>query len=105
MSNLLKLKIHGIKYNFNGTKTTCTLYYENPLTGSIMKARGSARRNPADEHNYPLAKHIAESRAKFNMYFSYYYHFLSVCDDVQNKYNKLVMTEKKHIKELIHDNK
>lgn len=102
-TNLLKLPIKSVAFLITQPTIICTICYWNPILQRYCKITDSAKCHPDDTFNIKKGEHIAESRAKARMYYSY----AKLADNLQNdiliKYDKLFSREQKHVKKLIHE--
>lgn len=102
--NPYRLRIDEIKYNINESKTIeCIIRYINPITLSTQIAKGKANCRPEDGFSVEVGKHIAEGRAKYNMYLKYLTYIEDYFGGIQIKYDKLLSKEKEHLQEIIND--
>ena len=56
-----------------------------------------------DVFDVEVGKHLAESRAKYNMYRKYFNYINSFCNGIVTKYDKLLMRECNHIQDIINE--
>ena len=66
-------------------------------------SNGVANCNPNDTFDVSVGKHLAESRAKYNMYRGYKKYIDNILSDVFTKYDKLLERESKHIQDIINE--
>lgn len=102
--NINKIRIVRENYYVVDNKTTCIIYWVNPVTECVCKSKGVAKCNPNDSHSPLKGKHIAQSRAKYSMW-RRYVNFLednlySMYENARLKHNALALKEKDHIAKL-----
>lgn len=111
--NYNKLRIYDIEYyiktiyknNKKIIKTKCKISYRNPLLGEIKEAIGVSSYCEDESHPYDISigKHIAESRAKYNMYDTYVKFVYKTLNDIMLKHDILKNNEKEHINDIINN--
>lgn len=116
MINVNKLRIVSISYKCRAYRKNddiiqevrCYITYYNPILGTNKRSIGIARCDPNDVYYYDIGKHIAESRAKANMYRNYTSFLKKVRQALScsiTKHEELTKREKCHIGDLIIDTK
>lgn len=101
--NPYRLRIYEVKYNIDDKHIECVIKYVNPITNTIQISKSSAKCNPEDVFNVEVGKHLAESRAKYNMYHKYLEYITTFSDGIMKKYNKLIDREYIHIQDIINE--
>lgn len=109
--NYNKLPIYNIEYNVKTIyrnnkkiiKTKCKIYYANTLLRSVKIAIGTSSYCEDENHPYDIniGKHIAESRAKCNMYDTYVKLVDSMFANIICKHETLKDKEREHINDII----
>lgn len=116
MSNINKLRIVSIIYKCRAYRknndiiheVTCCIIYYNPILQTKVHSIGIARCDPNDVYYLNIGKHIAESRAKANMYRNYKSFLIDFRNYINNaimKHLRLIHKEEYHIGDLIHGHK
>lgn len=104
-TSLMRLSIIDISYKIknkgNIRTTVCKIRWINPITGNTQKTYGTAVCNPNEYFNKEIGEHIAESRAKRDMYADYISSARKNYYEVQAKYTDLIMHEQNHIDKII----
>lgn len=110
-TNYNKLRIYDIEYNIKTIyknnkkiiKTKCKIRYHNPLLREIKVSIGVSSYCEDESHPYDIniGKHIAESRAKYNMYDTYAKFIDGMTTDIFFKHKILKDKEIKHINDII----
>lgn len=103
LPNPYRLRIDEVKYNIDDKRITCVIRYINPITNALQISKSSANCNPKDVFDVEVGKHLAESRAKYNMYRKYFNYINSFCNGIVTKYDKLLMKECNHIQDIINE--
>lgn len=106
-----KLRIYDIEYNIKPIyknnkkliKTKCKIRYHNPLLREIKESVGVSTYCQDENHPYDISigKHIAESRAKCNMYDTYVRLVDSMFANIICKHETLKDKEREHINDII----
>lgn len=109
--NYNKLPIFNIEYNIKTIyknnkkiiKTRCKIIYYNYLLHEAKESVGVSSYCEDENHLYDIniGKHIAESRAKYNMYRTYIKVIKSMFINITNKHGTLLIKEKEHINDII----
>jgi hypothetical protein len=112
-TNYNKLRICDIEYNIKPIyknnkkliKTKCKIRYHNPLLREIKESIGVSTYCQDENHPYDISigKHIAESRAKHNMYDTYVTFVQKTLTGVILKHHILKNKEKEHINDIINN--
>lgn len=112
-TNYNKLRIYDIEYNIKPIyknnkkliKTKCKIRYHNPLLREIKESVGVSTYCQDENHPYDISigKHIAESRAKYNMYDTYVKFVDSMFANIILKHKTLKDKEKEHINDIINN--
>lgn len=112
-TNYNKLRIYDIEYNIKHIyknnkkliKTKCKIRYHNPLLREIKESVGVSTYCQDENHQYNISigKHIAESRAKYNMYRTYIKLIKSMFINITKKHSTLLIKEKEHINDIINN--
>lgn len=110
-TNYNKLRIYDIEYNIKPVyknnkkiiKTKCKIRYHNPLLREIKVSVGVSTYCQDENHSYDIniGKHIAESRAKCNMYDAYVRFVCKTLTSAMLKHEMLNNKEKEHINDII----
>lgn len=110
-TNYNKLRIYDIEYNIKHIyknnkkliKTKCKIRYHNPLLREIKESVGVSTYCQDENHPYDISigKHIAESRAKCNMYDTYVRFVCKTLTNAMLKHETLNNREKEHINDII----
>lgn len=66
-------------------------------------SKDTARCNPNDVFDVEVGKHLAEGRAKYNMYRRYREYIDNMSNNVFIKYDKLLKKEAVHIQDIINE--
>ena len=103
LPNLYRLRIDEVNYNIDNKHIECIIKYVNPITLNLQISNGVANCNPNDTFDVSVGKHLAESRAKYNMYRGYKKYIDNLLSDVFTKYDKLLERESKHIQDIINE--
>lgn len=103
LPNPYRLRIDEVKYNIDNKCITCVIRYINPITNALQISKSSANCNPKDVFDVEIGKHLAESRAKYNMYRKYLSYIIAFSDGIIIKYNKLLNRECEHIQDIINE--
>jgi hypothetical protein len=101
--NPYRLRIDEVKYNINDKRIECVIRYVNPITNNLQISKGVANCNPKDVFDVEVGKHLAEGRAKYNMYRGYREYIDNMMNDVFIKYDKLLKREAVHIQYIINE--
>ncbi len=101
--NLYRLRIDEVKYNIDNKHIECVIRYVNPITNTLKIAKGIANCNPEDVFNVEVGKHLAEGRAKYNMYSNYINYIATLSNNIKTKYDKLLERELKHVRDIINE--
>ena len=101
--NIYRLRIEEVMYIVDDKHIKCIIKYVNPITLNLQTSNGVANCNPNDTFNVSVGKHLAESRAKYNMYRKYFNYINSFCNGIVTKYDKLLMRECNHIQDIINE--
>lgn len=111
--NYNKIPIYNVEYNVKTIyrnnkkiiKTKCKIYYANTLLRSVKIAIGTSSYCEDENHPYDIniGKHIAESRAKHNMYDAYVRFVYKTLTDIMLKHDTLKNKEKEHINDIINN--
>lgn len=113
MNNINKLRIVSISYKCRAYRKNddiiqevrCYITYYNPILGTNKRSIGIARCDPNDVYYLNIGKHIAESRAKANMYRNYNSLLKRLKMNIITsmiKHSYYLIREKRHIGDLIH---
>lgn len=112
-TNYNKLRIYDIEYNIKTIyrnnkkiiKTKCKIHYHNPLLCEIKESVGVSSYCEDENHPYDISigKHIAESRAKHNMYDTYVKFVYKTLNDIMLKHHILKDKEREHINDIINN--
>lgn len=113
MINVNKLRIVSISYKCHAYRKNddiikevrCYITYYNPILGTNKRSIGIARCDPNDVYYLNIGKHIAESRAKANMYRNYNSLLKRLKINIITsmiKHSYYLIREKRHIGDLIH---
>lgn len=103
LPNPYRLRIDEVKYNVDDKHIECIIRYINPITNNLQISKGVANCNPKDVFDVEVGKHLAEGRAKYNMYHKYLKHIMDFYDRIAVKYDKLLSRETEHIQEIINE--
>lgn len=87
----------------NGYTIKCKLIIYNPFIGSKQRFVGVAKCHPDDALSLKHGRHIAESRAKAQMYRRVQQDTCNTLTAIIGKYYNLEQRELEHIKELVHE--
>lgn len=101
--NPYRLRIDEVKYNVGRKYIECVIRYINPITLNLQMSKGTARCNPNDVFDVEVGKHLAEGRAKYNMYRRYREYIDNMLNNVFIKYDKLLKKEAVHIQDIINE--
>lgn len=101
--NIYRLRIEEVMYIVGIKHIECIIRYVNPITLNSQTSKGVANCNPNDVFDVSVGKHLAESRAKYNMYRGYKKYIDNILSDVFTKYDKLLERESKHIQDIINE--
>lgn len=101
--NLYRLRIDEVKYNIGNKYIECVIRYINPITNSLQISKGVANCNPEDVFNVEVGKHLAEGRAKYNMYKRYKEYINNITNNITDKYDIFLIRELKHIQDIINE--
>ena len=101
--NPYRLRIDEVKYNIDDKRIECIIRYINPIILNLQTSKGVANCNPNDVFDVEVGKHIAEGRAKYNMYYKYLNYIIAFYDGIISKYNILLERETKHIQDIINE--
>lgn len=101
--NIYRLRIEEVMYIVDDKHIKCIIKYVNPITLNLQTSIGAANCNPNDTFDVSVGKHLAESRAKYNMYRGYKKYIDVLLSDVFTKYDKLLEIESKHIQDIINE--
>lgn len=101
--NPYRLRIDEVKYNIGNKRIECVIRYVNPITNNLQISKGVASCNPEDVFDVEVGKHLAEGRAKYNMYRGYREYIDNVLNNVYVKYDKLLKREAVHIQDVINE--
>lgn len=102
--NILRVRTLSIKYyryGENNYTVKCVIRVFNPFIQSTQSFTGVAKCNPEDVMSIKTGKHIAESRAKVNLFKSVQQNIVDVMSSAHEKYFNLETKELNHIKNLI----
>ena len=103
-NNVYRLPIISINSKVDNNKISVTLTYWNPLLQRNCKAKGISKCNPNDTFDTTKGYRIAESRAKINMYQTYYTLVTLIMHRIQGKHAELEAHELRHLDNIINDN-
>ena len=103
LPNLYRLRIDEVKYNIDDKHIECVIRYVNPITNNLQISKGIANCNPEDVFNVEVGKHLAEGRAKYNMYNKYFNYIVTISNKIIIKYCKLLNRECKHLQDIINE--
>jgi hypothetical protein len=111
--NYNKLPIYNIEYNIKTVyknnkkiiKTKCKISYCNLLLREVKESVGVSSYCEDENHPYDISigKHIAESRAKCNMYDTYVRFVYKTLNDIMLKHDTLKNKEREHINDIINN--
>ncbi len=101
--NPYRLRVDEYKYNITNKRIECIIRYINPITNTLKTAKGAANCNPEDVFSFEVGKHLAEGRAKHNMYSNYLNYIKTLSNNIITKYDKLLMRECNHIQDIINE--
>lgn len=107
IKSIMTIPIIGISYKIKNSKknnirtTVCKIKWINPTNGNIQCSYGNTMCNPNDIFNEVIGQHIAESRAKTNMYNEYCLSLKIETNNSISKHNSLASKEKLHLSKLI----
>lgn len=101
--NPYRLRIDEVKYNIGNKRIECVIRYVNPITNNLQISKGVANCNPEDVFDVEVGKHLAEGRAKYNMYHKYLNYIIAFSDGIITKYDKLLERESEHIQDIINE--
>lgn len=101
--NIYRLRIEEVMYIVGIKHIECIIRYVNPITLNSQTSKGVDNCNPNDVFDVSVGKHLAESRAKYNMYRGYKKYIDNILSDVFTKYDKLLERESKHIQDIINE--
>lgn len=103
LPNPYRLRIDEVKYNIGDKRIECVIRYINPITNNLQISKGAANCNPEDVFDVEVGKHLAEGRAKYNMYHKYLNYITRLSNNIITKYDKLIMIECNHIQDIINE--
>lgn len=107
VKSIMTIPIIGINYKTKISKknkirtTVCKIKWINPANGNIQCTYGNAMCNPNDTFNEVIGQHIAESRAKINMYNNYCSSLRIEPSNSIYKHSSLAYEERLHLLKLI----
>lgn len=101
--NPYRLRIDEVKYNIDDKRIECVIRYINPITNALQISKGVANCNPEDIFDVEVGKHLAEGRAKYNMYSKYFNYIVTVSNKIKIKYCKFLNRECKHLQDIINE--
>lgn len=101
--NIYRLRIEEVTYIVDDKHIECIIKYINPITLNSQISKGVANCNPNNVFEVFVGKHLAESRAKYNMYRRYKKYIDNILSDVFTKYDKLLERERAHIQDIINE--
>lgn len=107
VKSIMTIPIIGISYKVKNSKknnirtTVCKIRWINPTNGNIQCSYGNAMCNPNDTFNEVIGQHIAESRAKINMYNEYCLSLRIEPSISIDKHSSLAYKERLHLSKLI----
>lgn len=107
VKSIMTIPIIGISYKIKNSKknniktTICKIEWINPINGNTQCSYGNAMCNPNDYFNKIIGQHIAESRAKINMYNDYCSYLRIEPSNSINKHSSLAYKERLHLSKLI----
>lgn len=107
VKSIITVPIVEISYKVKNSKknnirtTVCKIKWINPLNGNIQYSCGNAMCSPEDYFNKEIGEHIAESRAKINMYYEYNESVRKQANISIDKHGDLAYRERLHLSKLI----
>lgn len=100
--NLFKAQIINTSYIREDYKITCIIKWYNPVLDTEMKAKGVAKCHPNDVLSLKHGSHIAESRAKVQIFKRMKEDCYNVMTIIAGKHFGLEEQELQHINGLVH---